>query len=92
MPFAAIERVHNIITRQEVLQNVPACKESMLEDIGRWMKHKAWKRGLKSEARNILSSRWVLEWKDVKSGSEKQRKIKARHLAQGFRDRQTVEN
>ena len=91
-PFAAIERVHNIITRQEALENLEACKESMLEEIGRWIKHKAWKRGPRSEAQNVLSSRWVLKWKDIGQGTEKKRRIKARLVAQGFRDRQEVEN
>ena len=56
------------------------------------LKHKAWKRGPRSEAQNVLSSRWVLKWKDIGQGTEKKRRIKARLVAQGFRDRQEVEN
>lgn len=74
------------------MEHLEASKESVLEEIGRWIKHKTWKRGPRSEAQNVLSSRWVLKWKDIGQGTDKKRRIKARLVGQGFRDRQEVEN
>ena len=39
-----IQRAHNILTREEALANAEACKVSMLKELNRWNKHKAWKR------------------------------------------------
>lgn len=85
---AVIERVNNIFTRDEALQHVDQCKDAMLLELMRWVKHKAWKRGRREGAGNILKSKWVLKWKDIGLGKEKTRKIKARLVAQGFLDQQ----
>lgn len=83
-----IERVNNILTRDEALQHVDECKDAMLLELMRWIKHKAWKRGRREGAGNILKSKWVLKWKDIGLGKDKTRKIKARLVAQGFLDQQ----
>ena len=62
----------------------------MLELL-RWLTHKAWRRGSKKQATNVLKSKWVLKWKDIGSGDSKARKIKARLVAQGFLDRQETQ-
>ena len=62
---AVIERTHNILTREEALQNLDACRASMLKDLGRWQKHGAWKRFPLSQSHNLLRSKWVLKWKDI---------------------------
>ena len=85
---AVIERVNNILDRQEALNHVEECREAMMLELLRWVKHKAWKRGNKRQATNVLKSKWVLKWKDIGSGDSKARKIKARLVAQGFLDRQ----
>ena len=91
-PFAVIEREHNILTRDEALENTQACKESMLEELMRWIKHDAWRRGPKSKAVNVLKSKWVLKWKIMDKDGVKQRRIKSRLVAQGFQDRQDTPN
>ena len=80
---SVIERVNNVLTRQEALQHADACRESMVAELMRWHKHAAWQRGPASSADNALSSKWVLKWKSVGGV----RKIKARMVAQGFRDK-----
>ena len=88
VPTAVIERVNNIITRSEALANVDRCREAMTKELLRWHKHGAWRRGPRSHATNPLTSKWVLKWKDM-AGT---RGVKARLVAQGFKDVQTVEN
>eukprot|EP00435_Cladocopium_sp_Y103_P051132 s594_g15.t1 len=88
---AVIERTNNILDRDEALRNVDLCREAMILELMRWVKHGAWKRGKLSEASNVLKSKWVLKWKDIQDGQSKSRKIKARLVAQGFSDRQTTD-
>ena len=78
---AVIERVNNILDRQEALNHVEGCREAMVLELLRWVKHKAWRRGSKTQATNVLKSTWVLKWKDQGSGDPKARKIKARLVA-----------
>ena len=86
--LAVIERVNNIITRAEALENVERCRKAMVLELMRWHKHGAWERGARAGAQNVLSSKWVLKWKDIKGSRE----VKARLVAQGFKDTQAVEN
>ena len=83
---AVIERTHNVLTREEALQNLEACRASMLKELGRWHKHGAWVRFPLKDSRNLLRSKWVLKWKDI-SGK---RDVKARLVAQGFLDQQSL--
>ena len=85
---AVIERTHNILTRAEALEHVNECRESMVKELTRWHKHQAWKRGPLREAQNALTSKWVLKWKQV----DGKKTVKARLVAQGFKDRQSVQN
>ena len=86
--FAVIERVNNIITREEALHEVDACREAMVQELARWHKHGAWRRMPRSKCNNLLTSKRVLKWKDV-SGK---RTIKARMVAQGLKDAQQTCN
>jgi hypothetical protein len=88
---AVIERTNNILDRNEALLNVDKCREAMIQELMRWVKHGAWKRGKRSGASNVLKSKWVLKWKDIQDGQAKSRKIKARLVAQGFLDKQTTD-
>ena len=90
-PIAVIERTNNILKREEALTHVEECREAMILELMRWVKHKAWRRGKLHEATNVLKSKWVLKWKDISDGTSKTRKIKARLVAQGFLDRQATE-
>ena len=90
-PVAVIERTNNILNREEALLHVEECRESMILELMRWIKHSAWKRGDARNATNILKSKWVLKWKDISDGSQKVRKIKARLVAQGFLDKQATD-
>ena len=83
-----IERTHNILTRQEALANSSSCRSSMLKELARWHTHKAWERIPRSRCTNVLSSKWVLKWKQI----EGTKQIKARMVVQGFKDLQTVKN
>ena len=82
---AVIERVNNVLTRQEALQHTEECRTAMVAELMRWHKHSAWYRGPRDKADNILTSKWVLKWKNMGG----QRKIKGRMVAQGFKDKQT---
>ena len=75
-----------MLTREEALQNLEACRASMLKELGRWHKHGAWVRFPLKDSRNLLRSKWVLKWKDI-SGK---RDVKARLVAQGFLDQQSL--
>ena len=86
--FPVIERSNNVLTREEALSEAGKCKESMVAELCRWDKHKAWLRRERSSCTNPLTSKWVLKWKDI--GGE--RKIKARLVAQGFKDQQSTDN
>ncbi|CAJ1381643.1 unnamed protein product [Effrenium voratum] len=88
-PFAAIEREHNVLTREEALVNAEKCRESMVQELQRWIKHKSWCRTAKHGQKNILRSKWVLKWKAVENADKK---IKARLVAQGFLDTQLTSN
>ena len=86
-----LARVYVILDRNEALLNVDLCREAMILELMRWVKHGAWKRGKLSDASNVLKSKWVLKWKDIQDGQTKSRKIKARLVAQGFSDRQSTD-
>eukprot|EP00435_Cladocopium_sp_Y103_P028975 s3195_g7.t1 len=88
---AVIERTNNILDRDEALLNVDKCREAMVLELMRWVKHGAWKRGKITDATNVLKSKWVLKWKDVQDGQAKSRKIKARLVAQGVLDKQSTD-
>ena len=81
-----IERTHNVLIREEALQNLDACRASMLKELGRWQKHGAWKRFPLSQSRNLLRSKWVLKWKEIAGKKD----VKARLVAQGFMDQQNL--
>ena len=87
-PEVVIERTHNVLTREEALMHVEECREAILKELQRWHHHQAWERVPRNSAKNLLTSKWVLKWKDV----EGKRVIKARLTVQGFKDRQQVDN
>ena len=51
---AVIERTNNILDRNEALLNVDLCREAMILELMRWVKHGAWKRGKLSDASNVF--------------------------------------
>ena len=87
-PYSVIERVHNVLTREEALAHESECRIAMVKELGRWHKHDAWERMSRTEARNLLTSKWVLKWKQI----EGKRDVKARLVVQGFKDNQPVRN
>jgi hypothetical protein len=87
-PEVGIERMHNVLTREEALMHVEECREAILKELQRWHHHQAWERAPHASAKNLLTSKWVLKWKHV----EGKRIIKARLTVQGFKDRQQVDN
>ncbi|CAJ1381673.1 unnamed protein product [Effrenium voratum] len=84
-PFAAIEREHNVLTREEALANAERCRESMVQELQRWIKHKSWCRTAKHGQKNILRSKWVLKWKAVENADKK-----IKELAEAGEDRREV--
>ena len=87
-PEVVIERTHNVLTREEALMHVEECREAIVKELQRWHHHQAWERAPRHSAKNLLTSKWVLKWKDI----EGKRVIKARLTVQGFKDRQQVDN
>lgn len=60
----------------------------MIKELQRFSKPKAWRRRSLKGSENLLQSRWVLTWKEMKNV----RGIKARLVVQGFLDKQSVSN
>ena len=83
---AVIERTHNILSREEAIANVEACRTSMIKELNRWHKHNAWERAPLTDSSNLLRSKWVLKWKQING----QKDVKGRLVAQGFQDRQSL--
>ena len=88
VPEVVIQRVNNILTREEALERTDECRTAMIKELQRWSKHKAWRRRSLKGSENLLQSRWVLKWKEMKHV----RGIKARLVVQGFLDKQSVSN
>ena len=88
IPEAVIQRVNNLLDRTEAIREADKCREAMVKELERWNKHKAWCRRPAVGCTNLLQSRWVLKWKEMKGG----RGIKARLVVQGFLDKQAVQN
>ena len=85
---AVIERTHNVLSRQEALANADECRKSMLKELARWHNHKAWARTPREQCNNILTSKWVLKWKQIEGSKQ----VKARMVVQGFKDLQEVKS
>ena len=83
---AVIERTHNVLTRDEAIQNSELCRLAMVKELNRWQKHGAWKRMPLKDSHNLLKSKWVLKWKQIGG----KRDVKGRLVAQGFQDRQNL--
>ena len=85
---AVIERTHNVLSRQEALAHADECRKSMLKELARWHNHKAWARTARDKCHNILTSKWVLKWKQIEGSKQ----VKARMVVQGFKDLQEVKS
>ena len=83
---AVIERTHNVLTRDEAIQNAELCRLAMVKELNRWQKHGAWKRMALKDSPNLLRSEWVLKWKQINGKKD----IKGRLVAQGFQDKQSL--
>ena len=83
---AVIERTHNVLTRDEAIQNSELCRLAMVKELNRWQKHGAWKRMALKDSHNLLRSKWVLKWKQINGKKD----IKGRLVAQGFQDKQSL--
>lgn len=82
---AVIERTHNVLTREEALAHADKCRLSMIKELHRWRKHQAWERSPLTNSLNLLRSKRVLKWKQIKCEKD----IKGRLVAQGFQDKQS---
>jgi len=83
---AVIERTHNVLTRDEAIQNAELCRLAMVKELNRWQKQGAWKRMALKDRHNLLRSKWVLKWKQIYGKKD----IKGRLVAQGFQDKQSL--
>ena len=83
---AVIERTHNVLTRDEAIQNAELCRLALVKELNRWQKHGAWKRMALKDSHNLLRSEWVLKWKQINGKKD----IKGRLVAQGFQDKQSL--
>ena len=51
---AVIERTHNVLTRDEALQDTEQCKQAMIKEFNHWHKHVAWCCIPLSQSTNLL--------------------------------------
>ena len=82
-----IEREMNVLTLAEAMKHENEVKEAIYDELKRWTDLKGFVRYPRSQAKNIIDSRWVLKWKLV----DNKRVIKARLTARGFKDAQAQE-
>ena len=84
---AVIKRDTDILTPNEIRENPEAIKAATLEELTIWQKYKCFTRDWKSNATNLMSSRFVIKWKYItdKDG-KKVRIIRMRLAIRGFED------
>merc|ERR1712185_387919 len=81
---AVIEREMNNLGADEIRQHQTEVNQAILKELQRWVERGSFQRLRRSEARNLIDSRWVLKWKLV----DGRRVIKARLTVRGFKDLQ----
>jgi len=82
-----IERDTNVLTLSEAREHSEACRQAMKDELERWLSLQAFERQRRSDATNVLDSRWVLKWKWVENAAGvKERIIKARMTVRGYKD------
>ena len=83
-----IQRDVNAISNQELVKYPDLADAATLEELRCWVKHKCFTRALKKTARNIMTSRMVAKWKQVKGKSNDDLTwiIRMRMALRGFQD------
>ena len=64
-----------VMTNEEIAKYPEECKAAILAELQRWVKLGSFARQWRKDARNLITSRWVLTWARQTDGSVK---IKAR--------------
>ena len=83
---AVIKRDTDILTPKEIKENPEAIKAATLEELTIWQKYKCFSRDWKSNATNLMSSRFVIKWKWIEKDGKKVRIIRMRLAIRGFED------
>lgn len=73
-----VEKKHRVLTREEALERAEDCRESMIQELQKWIRRKAW-------TRTSRRSKRVLKWKQLPQN------VKVIMVAQGFLDDQKTE-
>ena len=60
-----IKTVQDVLTKQECQDNPPQVEAAMLEELKTWVKHSAFKHNTCQPDQTVLTSRWVIKWKQV---------------------------
>ena len=71
------------VTQDEMKKNPEIFKKAITAELQRWVENASFKRQLRKDAENILSSRYVVTWKRQEDGS---RIMKCRMCVRGFED------
>ena len=78
-------KTHMDLTPLDIQQNFEDVKKAKIKELTDLYELGTFVRMLRSQAKNIVDTRWVLTWK---LGEDALRKIKARFTMRGFKDRQ----
>ena len=57
------KRDDDILTKQQISEHWPEVEKPMPKELMTWAKLKCFSRKPRSEARNIIDTRWVIKWK-----------------------------
>ena len=74
----------NILNTAEQQANWPKVQAGMMKELKSWHNLGSWRKILRKDAKNIIDSRWVVNWKLINGVKD----IKARLVVRGFKDQQ----
>ena len=83
---AVIKRDTDLLTTQELKQHYEEVQAAILEELIIWQKYKCFSRDRKSNATNLMTSKFVAKWKWVEKDGKRIRIIRMRLAVRGFQD------
>ena len=81
-----VKRDDDLLTPQQMKEHHQEVRAARLSELQTWVKLGCLSRKLRSTARNIIDTRWVLKFKWVQQGNQWIRTIRARLTVRGFKD------
>ena len=79
---AVIEKTHDALTKKEVKQHWSLVRQALRKELQSFIDLKTIEMSKQTDIPNLLSSRWVLRWKEI----DGKRSIKARLVIRGYED------